>query len=88
MKITNEIFESFLNCKYKAYLKASAEVETLTNYGKMSERLLAESKDVYHKKLSSKFSTKRFLDHYVLSLDTLGIGYDYLFNIITVPLRI
>jgi predicted RecB family nuclease len=82
MKITNEIFESFLNCKYKAHLKATAKIGTLTNFENFSKRLLAENMDVYYKKLSSKYSTKRFWGLSVLSLDTLGVGYDYLFNII------
>ena len=59
--INNEIIESYLNCKYKAYRKLNNEQGIKTEFKILQEDQLSVGKTEFYKRLSEKYGETYFL---------------------------
>ena len=55
MKITNEVLEGYLNCKFKGHLKLAGEVGTKSDYEAMTTAARAASREQALAKLVARF---------------------------------
>lgn len=80
MRIQDDIFESYLNCKHKAYLKIIGKAEVPNSFQNFDERSLCKRKEAYYDELSSKQNVRYLDEDSNLTLAELQVGYDYILN--------
>src|SRR5579864_4948733 len=78
MQIRKEIFEDFITCKYKTYLKLKGKTETKTEY----EILQKELNNEYKNKITdTKFNLNSFnANNKVLTIEELKAGKEIIIN--------
>lgn len=81
MKITNEMFDSYIKCEYKAYLKGRLRIGIKSEFETFSECVTSERRALYFAALSARYNAKCFPDNFTLTSRILKIGYDYLCNV-------
>ena len=81
MKITNEIFASYLRCKFKAYLQCRGERGSITEFEKFSNEALQRGKKEFRKNVMSKLPQSKILENLVVDIDILKQSFNYLFNV-------
>ena len=74
MKITDEILEAYLNCKYKAYLKLKGESGSKTEYEDLQVELRERMKERAVEKITSGHRDDEVLRVPVASFDALKEG--------------
>jgi hypothetical protein len=55
VKITREVLEGYLSCRYKGHLKLAGQAGTLSDYEAMTSAAKAESREVALAKLVARF---------------------------------
>jgi hypothetical protein len=76
MKLTSEIFASYLRCKYKGYLKFIGEKGILKEFEKLSNETLQLNNDLYRKRVLSKLSFTNVPENILISSNILKSGFD------------
>jgi len=59
--ITDEIFESYINCKYKSHLKLNNQRGKKTNYEALQDRLVSEFHTMAKTKLLAEYPNEQAL---------------------------
>ena len=80
MKITNEIFRSYLNCRYKAFLKFSGINGRITEYEILQDELHKEYENDAKDLLIARYSDNNFLQASSIVFSDLTKGKGVIFN--------
>ncbi len=64
MMITDEVVESFIRCKYKAYLKLNCETGNKTEFEILEYEILQSRKEEFYKNLRKKINESQILNNF------------------------
>jgi hypothetical protein len=74
MKVTRDVLESYLNCKYKAHLRLAGQVGTKADYEILLTEKKAEARLAAMEKILAEHPTDQVASHIPLTAATLRQG--------------
>ncbi len=81
MKISDIVFEGYLNCEYKGYLKLIKKTGEISLYEAFDKKTVCEYKESFLSHLSSEFKFMNYSDRKTITSKDLAIGFDYLLDV-------